>query len=230
MIKKITERGWPGHFISGSKCVFNRNTLLEFTHSEPLIISTVGNLRDGNSTLSEIGLDRYYETMIFYTTEEDGYIEADVSKQVFIDKKWSINREDYDSTNNIDDMAQKMHEDNVKEIINLGVKQAENESISGEMDDNIDFARQSMMDFLDEKQNPLINPESSYYSMFDGVEAIDRLEDMFTIKEMMIWAKITSFKYRLRVGKKTQVDSQSDIKKILTYEDYYCYLKEKLNA
>jgi hypothetical protein len=78
--------------------------------------------------------------------------------------------------------------------------------------------------------HPLINPESKHYSMFDGVEAITRMEQLFTTEELMTWAKLTSFKYRLRVGKKEQVDSQSDIKKIITYENYYKYLENKQNA
>jgi hypothetical protein len=80
------------------------------------------------------------------------------------------------------------------------------------------------------EKHPLINPESKHYSMFDGTEAIARMEQLFTTEELMIWAKITSFKYRLRIGKKEQVDSQSDVKKILTYENYYKYLENKQNA
>ena len=77
-------------------------------------------------------------------------------------------------------------------------------------------------------KNPLSNPESSHYKMFDDIEAIERMEQMFSTEELMTWAKLTIFKYRLRVGKKAQVDVQSDITKILTYEAYYGYLKEKL--
>ena len=76
--------------------------------------------------------------------------------------------------------------------------------------------------------HPLINKESSHYSMFDGVEAIERMEALFTTKDLMAWAKLTSFKYRLRIGKKEQVDSSSDVKKIITYEKYYNYLEKKL--
>jgi len=79
------------------------------------------------------------------------------------------------------------------------------------------------------KANPLINKESTHYKMFDGIEAIERMEQMFTTEELMAWAKLTVFKYRLRVGKKAQVDAQSDIAKILTYESYYEYLKGKLD-
>ncbi len=78
-----------------------------------------------------------------------------------------------------------------------------------------------------EQVHPLINPESTHYAMVDGVEAITRLEQMFSKDELAIWAKITAFKYRLRCGNKKQVDSQSDVKKILTFEAYYCYLSNQ---
>ena len=73
--------------------------------------------------------------------------------------------------------------------------------------------------------NPLINPNASHYQMFDGTEAILRLEQMFSIEELMVWAKITSFKYRLRIGHKD--DTKKEIEKILGYEAYYGYLKDK---
>jgi len=47
-------------------------------------------------------------------------------------------------------------------------------------------------------KHPLLNPESTHYQMVDGVEAIERLEEMFTSEERMIWAKITAMKYKNR--------------------------------
>lgn len=73
--------------------------------------------------------------------------------------------------------------------------------------------------------HPLLNPESSHYSMFDSVEAVERLEQMYTTEELMVWAKITGMKYRLRIGHKDDVTKE--IKKIRTYEAYYKYLEEK---
>jgi hypothetical protein len=63
--------------------------------------------------------------------------------------------------------------------------------------------------------------------MVDGVEAISRMEDMFPQHELMVWAKITAMKYRLRIGNKDDVTKEA--KKIETYETYYKYLKGKLN-
>jgi hypothetical protein len=82
--------------------------------------------------------------------------------------------------------------------------------------------------------NPLLNPESPHYQMLGGLEAIEIMESLFTKEELMAWAKLTSYKYRLRIGSKKHNDSIyegiiSDGKKILTYEAYYTYLKEKGN-
>lgn len=75
-----------------------------------------------------------------------------------------------------------------------------------------------------EKQHPLLNPDSKHYSMIDGVEAIKRLEQMYTADELAIWANITAMKYRLRIGKKD--DALKELKKIDTFEAYYAYLKK----
>jgi len=74
--------------------------------------------------------------------------------------------------------------------------------------------------------HPLLNPSSPHYSMVDGVEAIERMEQMYGTLELMHWAKITAMKYRLRIGKKDSVEG--DAKKIATYEAYYEYLGSKL--
>lgn len=74
------------------------------------------------------------------------------------------------------------------------------------------------------KEHPLLNPDSKHYSMIDGVEAIERLEQMYTADELAIWADITAMKYRLRIGKKD--DALKELKKIDTFEAYYAYLKK----
>ncbi len=72
-------------------------------------------------------------------------------------------------------------------------------------------------------KHPLINEDSSsHYLMADGVEAIERLEMMFTQEELMAWAKITAMKYRLRIGHKDA--PEKEVKKIKTYEDYHAFL------
>ena len=72
--------------------------------------------------------------------------------------------------------------------------------------------------------HPLLNQDSKHYSMVDDVEAIERMEQMYTTKELMIWANCTAMKYRLRIGNKDDVAREA--KKIDTYEAYYRYLKE----
>ena len=71
-------------------------------------------------------------------------------------------------------------------------------------------------------KHPLLNPESTHYQMADGIEAITRMEQMFTKEELAIWAKVTIMKYRLRIGHKD--DPSKEMGKIKTYEDYYKYL------
>ena len=73
-------------------------------------------------------------------------------------------------------------------------------------------------------KHPLLNPESTHYSMADGVEAVTRLEEMYTYEELAVWAKITAMKYRLRIGHKD--DPLKEVKKIQTYEAYYQYLND----
>ena len=74
--------------------------------------------------------------------------------------------------------------------------------------------------------HPLLSPDSPHYSMIDGVEAVERLETMYPPEEMMIWAKITAMKYRLRIGNKDDV--RKEAAKIKTFEEYYKYLEAGL--
>ena len=71
-------------------------------------------------------------------------------------------------------------------------------------------------------EHPLLNEKSRHYSMSDGREAIEILESLFTTDELAAWALITAYKYRLRIGKKDNVEKE--VEKILTYEAYYSYL------
>jgi hypothetical protein len=73
--------------------------------------------------------------------------------------------------------------------------------------------------------NPLKNPESKHYQMVDGIESIDRMEQMFSIDELMVWAKITAMKYRMRIGNKDAAEKEAQ--KIRDYEAYYRYLFDK---
>ena len=112
-----TERGWPGHFICAADCLFRRNTLISFMDRQ-VVVSTVGNLRsDGKmGTIGAFG--RYYETMAFEAKEEGAYIEADVSEQLSFDSEWAISYENFDDMpEDIDNLANKMHEAVVNEFI-----------------------------------------------------------------------------------------------------------------
>ena len=72
--------------------------------------------------------------------------------------------------------------------------------------------------------HPLFNKDSRHYAMIDGVESVELMEKIYTIEELMAWAKITSMKYRLRVGNKDDVIKET--KKIETYDNYYRYLND----
>ena len=79
----IQERGWGGHFIAASKCLFRRNTRISTKNHVGFIIGTVGNycpdiIKD--SRPEEIGYNRHYETMVFHCDPNDRlYHDADVS-------------------------------------------------------------------------------------------------------------------------------------------------------
>ena len=85
---KRTERGWAGHFILADKCLFRRNTLIAY-EDKKWVISTVGNCFVGGA-LTEIGADRYYETMAF-VANDDEYNDADFSKTIDFDSETVYN-------------------------------------------------------------------------------------------------------------------------------------------
>jgi len=72
------------------------------------------------------------------------------------------------------------------------------------------------------KKNPLLNPDSKHYQMFDEKETIEHLEEMMTIDELKGWAKGNVFKYRLRIGHKDAIEKE--MTKIKGYEEYYKFL------
>ena len=118
---KITERGWAGHYICSQDCGFRRNTLIEYGKKR-IVVSTVGNYQpqetgikelDNSKRRNQIGWDRYYETMAFEAKKQGVYLEADVTKQLEFNSKWSINKLE----NKTDLEANEMHEDVIKEII-----------------------------------------------------------------------------------------------------------------
>ena len=100
----ITERGWPGHFIGASSCVFRRNTLVTCSDVRRVVVSTVGNFRNSEGEAEEIGYNRYYETYTFSAVKEGAYWEADVHHQL------------YDFTDDHDTLVPGNFDDNVANI------------------------------------------------------------------------------------------------------------------
>ena len=109
---KRTERGWAGHFICADRCLFRRNTLIEFK-KEKIVVSTVGLYKNFKTNeFEEVWPGRYFETMAFHSKPDDNrYHDADVQRQVYFDSQWAISSVDND------DGANNMHEAVVAELI-----------------------------------------------------------------------------------------------------------------
>lgn len=110
MVKR-TERGWAGHFVCAQRCIFRRNTLLEF-EGRAIVVSTVGAMRDplDESRFEEIHIGRHFETMAFEGQKYGLYIDADISKPVRFDSPWYVA--------DLDDLvANDQHEAIVDELI-----------------------------------------------------------------------------------------------------------------
>ena len=118
---KVTERGWAGHFICSDRCLFRRNTLLEYKDRK-WIVSTAGAFRNRENKMDSIGHRRWYETMAFEAIEDRGYIEADIMKQIYFDSEWGIWGDSWeevcDNCNGTpDNVANDMHDRVVNELI-----------------------------------------------------------------------------------------------------------------
>ena len=112
---KRTERGWPGHFICGDKCVFHLNTLLEYGNQK-IVVSTVGNMvLRKDVPPEEIGCDRHFETMVFHAVPQGAYIDMDVKSQISFESEWAIKRTEMNESY-VDNLANDMHENVVEEI------------------------------------------------------------------------------------------------------------------
>lgn len=110
---KRTERGWAGHFIAAERCLFHRNTLLEYGDKK-WIVSTVGRYFPPSmgGKIDTIGHNRYFETMAFEAKEKNGYWECDVEKQIEFLSPWEIDHAGYLA----DREANEMHEQVVEEL------------------------------------------------------------------------------------------------------------------
>lgn len=108
-VKRI-ECGWAGHFICANDCLFRRNTHLE-RNGVSIVVSTVGNMVSPiTKEIEEVGLDRYSETMVFYSKDDNYYNDADVSRQIYLEGTWCLGETD-------DWAINEMHENAVQEII-----------------------------------------------------------------------------------------------------------------
>ena len=67
----------------------------------------------------------------------------------------------------------------------------------------------------------------AFFMLEQGKESIEVMEAVFTTEELMSWAKITAFKYRMRISRKLGESVEKEAKKIQTFEDYYKYLETK---
>lgn len=117
----VTERGWAGHFICANRCLFRRNTLLEYKDRK-WVVSTVGAFRNYKNKIDSIGHCRWYETMAFKAKEEHGYIEADVEKEISFDSEWCIWGNSWEEVfkncnSTPDNVANDMHDKVVSELI-----------------------------------------------------------------------------------------------------------------
>ena len=117
----VTERGWAGHFIASSRCLFRRNTLLEYK-SRKWVVSTVGAFRDYKNKFDSIGHRRWYETMAFEASEKNGYIDANVEKEIFFDSEFGIWGDSWEEVcencnGTPDNAANDMHDKVVSELI-----------------------------------------------------------------------------------------------------------------
>ena len=117
----VIERGWAGHFICFDRCLFRRNTLLEY-NDKKWVVSTVGAFRNRENKMDSIGHRRWYETLAFEAVEASGYIEADIMKQIYFDSEWGIWGDFWEEVckncnDTPDNVANDMHDRVVSELI-----------------------------------------------------------------------------------------------------------------
>lgn len=118
---KVTERGWAGHFICSDRCLFRRNTLLEY-NGRKWVVSTVGAYRNRENKMDSIGHCRWYETMAFEASEKNGYIDANVEKEIYFNSEWGIWGDSWEEVckncnDTPDNVANDMHDKVVSELI-----------------------------------------------------------------------------------------------------------------
>lgn len=113
-----TERGWAGHYICSYKCLFRRNTLLEYGDVK-VVVSTVGGQLESEypKRFDTVGHGRYYETAAFMADPKDTrFNDIDSEKELAISSNTAIDHLD------ADDEANDMHEAVVEEMAERMVK------------------------------------------------------------------------------------------------------------
>lgn len=107
---KKTERGWAGHCCISHKCIYHRNTLLEYGDRK-VVVSTIGRWLDKDGIdFIQLGCDRYFETKAFIAKVNDKYNDADVKKAVCFSSECTLPSPDMELE------ADAMHERVVDEI------------------------------------------------------------------------------------------------------------------
>lgn len=119
---KITERGWSGHYIMSYRCLFRRNTLLEY-NDKKWVVSSVGNrINKDFKEFETIGCKIWFETSAFEAYIDDNYIEADVTKEIDIDSEHYMIADTREELwikygeNGVDNYANNMHDKVVEEM------------------------------------------------------------------------------------------------------------------
>lgn len=109
---KRTERGWAGHFCLSDRCLFRRNTLLEYDGLK-VVVSTVGRMlaNPNDKEFTSIGaFNRHFETRVWIAQENDKYNDIDVEKPVSFESECNLLAPDMELE------ANEMHETVVNEI------------------------------------------------------------------------------------------------------------------
>lgn len=116
---KTTERGWAAHFIMANRCLFHRNTLVEYKDVK-VVVSTVGLCIEKfepnkQHTFTTVGCDRYYETKVFIADDTE-FHDADASQQLDSDCPNEPILWDEINANNIHDRMVEKWKNEIKKV------------------------------------------------------------------------------------------------------------------
>ena len=169
----VIERGWPGHFMFADKCIFRRNTLLEYKGIK-WIVSTIGKYTNRENRIDSIGHRRWYETKAYEAKEKNGFIEANVEKPIFFDSKWGICGDSWeevcDNYNGTpDNAANDMHDKVVSELIDKIKEQYKLNLTKTTIDIQDKIAKEMYCKGVDDLAHKV---KEYYYVLSDGIEHI----------------------------------------------------------